>query len=255
MHALLLGLIGGLVAGRVGWHALWGALCAAAFVAMLLPLAAAVAVWSHPALGPLARQRAWRLLPALAMVGAAALAIGPRAQIVALGCAGGGLGAAYLAVRRRWGPRSAGAELAAIAAIGLVGPLAWILVGGASARWYLAAPAMFLAAGGTVPYVRERVRRRPVRDLRLRRRVRRGAPALLWQAAALALTGIAVSAGVVGPLTVVAFAPGAIATLAGIVAPERRPPIRRIGYGQTAIATAFAVLAGLALAGAGAGPR
>ncbi len=197
MHALLLGLIGGLVAGRVGWHALWGALCAAAFVAMLLPLAAAVAVWSHPALGPLARQRAWRLLPALAMVGAAALAIGPRAQIVALGCAGGGLGAAYLAVRRRWGPRSAGAELAAIAAIGLVGPLAWILVGGASARWYLAAPAMFLAAGGTVPYVRERVRRRPVRDLRLRRRVRRGAPALLWQAAlaGLALAGAGAGAG------------------------------------------------------------
>jgi hypothetical protein len=54
-------------------------------------------------------------------------------------------------------------------------------------------------------------------------------------------------AGVVNPLVPVAFVPGALKTFLGLARPETRPPIQRIGYVETAISTAFAILAGVGL--------
>jgi hypothetical protein len=44
-----------------------------------------------------------------------------------------------------------------------------------------------------------------------------------------------------------AFLPGTAKTVGALARPETKPPIRRIGYLETAISTVFAVLAGIGL--------
>jgi len=244
VHALLLGTVAGLAAGG---RDLVGLLLAVAFGALFLPLAAAVTALSRPALSVRAKRRTAGLATALAVAGVLALWRGPAAQLLEVGGAGIVLGAAYAAARATKGARSTPAELAAIAGICLLAPGAWLLVAGATARWPLSGAAAFLAFGGTVPYVRERVRRRRFRELALRERLRGGLPALVWQAAVLLFAGAAAGVGLVGPLAAAAFLPGAAKTLGGILGPESRPPIRRIGYLETAVSTAFALLAGIGL--------
>jgi hypothetical protein len=243
-HALLLGIVAGVAAG--GRDA-WGALLALAFGALFLPLAAAVSVWSHPRLGAASRRRAAVLAAVLLVAGALALLHGPARQILALGCAGAVLGGSYAAARLRTGPRSVATQLAAIAGICLLAPLAWLLVAGATIRWPLSAVAAFGSFGGSVPYVRERVRRRRFPSLTRGERLRGGLPALLWQAVALLTAGTAAAAGLVHPLVPVAFLPGAGKVAVAIARPETRPPIRRIGVVETVISSVFAVLAGIGL--------
>jgi hypothetical protein len=245
VHALLLGAVAGLAAGG---RDLVGLLLAIVFGALFLPLTAAVSVWSHPKLATRAKRRALVIGLALALAGALALLHGPTAQLVAVGAAGGVLSGAYVAARVRTGPRSVPTQLAAIAGICLFAPLTWLLVAGATARWPLSPLAAFLSFGGTVPYVRERVRRRRFTSLALAQRIRGGLPALLWQAAALLGSSVGAASGLVSWLVPVAFFPGAGKTLLGIVRPESRPPIKRIGYVETIISTVFAVLAGIGLA-------
>jgi hypothetical protein len=48
-------------------------------------------------------------------------------------------------------------------------------------------------------------------------------------------------------LVPLAFVPGALKTAIALARPETKPPIKRIGYLETAISTAFAVLAGIGL--------
>ncbi len=244
VHALLLGIVAGLTAGG---RDLAGAFLALAFGTLALPLSAAVSVMTRAALassGETARRRArWddghRGRPgAAARSGSTA----PRA--------GRGRRGALCRIRRRsrvTGPRSIPTQLSAIACISLLAPLAWLLVAGATARWPLSAPAAFLAFGGTVPYVRERVRRRRFQALSLGDRLRGGSVALSWQTVTLLLPALAVGAGIVHWLALLAFVPGAAKTFLALLRPESRPPIRRIGYLETVLSTAFAVLVAIGL--------
>jgi hypothetical protein len=172
---------------------------------------------------------------------------GPRAELLTAGAAGVILAVVYGALRARTGPRSLPTQLAAIASICLLAPVTWLLVAGAAGPWALAAPAAFLSFGGTVPYVRARVQRRRSGEQTLGQRMRGGAVALGWQVAALALAAGAVAASAATILLPVAYLPGAVKTFAGLGRPERRPPIKRIGYLETVVSTLFAVLAGLGL--------
>jgi len=95
--------------------------------------------------------------------------------------------------------------------------------------------------------VRERVRRRRFPEMSLAERLRGGAVALAWQIVALAgATALAVG-GTVSLLVPLAFVPGATKTTIALIRPETKPPIKRIGYLETVISTAFAVLAGVGL--------
>ena len=60
--------------------------------------------------------------------------------------------------------------------------------------------------------------------------------------------GAAAAIGLVHPLASLALLPGAVKTLLGLARAERRPALQRIGYLETAIATAFVLLAGVGLA-------
>lgn len=71
--------------------------------------------------------------------------------------------------------------------------------------------------------------------------------ALGWQAVALAFAVALASAGRVTLLAAVAFVPSAVKTFPGLALPERSPPVRRIGYLETATSTVFALLAGMGL--------
>lgn len=244
VHALLLGIVAGLAAGG---HTVPGLLLAIAFECLFLPLVAAVSVWSHPRFAAAARRRVLVFGVAFALLGLLALLHGPVPQLLSLAVAGVVVGGVYALVRVRTGPRSVLTQLAAIAGISLLAPLAWLLVAGATARWPLSGPASFLAFGGTVPYVRERVRRRSLKTTTPAERLRRGAPALLWQAAAVVASSAAAITGLVNPLVAVAFLPGAVKTFVALARPETRPPIKHIGYLETALSTVFAVLAGIGL--------
>jgi hypothetical protein len=244
VHALLLGIVAGLAAGG---RDVGGLLLALAFDALFLPLTASISFLSHRRLGVRARLRATVLAGVLVAAGVVALFHGPAPQLLETGGAAAVLAVTYAAARARTGARSVATQLAAIAGISLLAPLTWLLVAGASPRWQLSAIAAFCSFGGTVPYVRERVRRRRFAGLTPQERLRGGLLALGWQAASLAAAGAAAAAGLVNPLVAAAFLPGAVKTLAGIARPESRPPIRRIGYVETGISTAFALLAGIGL--------
>ncbi|MFB3738474.1 MAG: YwiC-like family protein [Candidatus Velamenicoccus archaeovorus] len=244
-HALLLGLVAGFAAGG---RSVAGLSLALAMGALFLPLAAAVSALSHRRLARAARRRMAWLGAAMAAAGLLALAVGPAPQLLALGGAGAALGTLYGAARAGAGPRSALAELAAIAGISLLAPAAWLLVAGPTPGWPLAGPVAFGSFGGTVPYVRERVRRRRTRPAGIAARLRGGAPALAWQGAALLLCSAAAAAGLVNVLVPVAFSPGAVKTAIGIARPETAPSMRRLGTVETVVSTAFAILAGLGLA-------
>ena len=136
---------------------------------------------------------------------------------------------------------------AAIACISLLAPLAWLLIAGSEGPWQLSAPVAFIAFGASVPYVRERVRRRKFKTMAPSERLRGGGLTLAWQALALLAAGAATVSGSTSPLLVVAFIPGAVKTAWTISRPETRPPIRHIGYLETALSTLFAVLAGIGL--------
>ncbi len=244
VHSLLLGVVAGFAAGGDDWA---GLALALAFGVLFLPLTAAMSVITQPRLAAAARHRAAILGSLFAVVGALALLHGPLPELLVLGAVGVVLGGLYGLSRARTGGRSVPSQLAAIVSISLLAPLAWILIAGPTARWPLAAPAAFLAFGGTVPYVRERVRRRRFAELTLAERLGGGAVALGWQMVALgAAVGLALT-GVVHPLLPLAFLPGATKTASALIRPERKPPIKRIGYLETAISTVFAVLAGIGL--------
>lgn len=244
VHALLLGIVGGIASGG---RDLIGILLSLAFGALFLPLAASVSYWSHSSLGARARRRAAILGGVYVVLSLLALARGPRNEMLILGAAAAAVALAYLGARTWKGARSIPAELAAIAGITLFAPLTWLLIAGAARGWALSAPAAFLAFGGTLPYVRERVERRTLGAIGLTQRLARALGAITWQAVALAIaTGLATTA-VTHPLIVAAFVPGAVKTVVGLGLPEHRPPIRQIGYVETGVSTAFAVLAGLAL--------
>lgn len=243
-HALVLGLVAGLTAGSRGWE---GIALAVASEAVFLPFTAAVSVITHPRLAPRARRRAIGLGAAVAALGGLALVHGPRPELLGIGAVGAALGALYALARVRAGGRSVPAQLAAIGGISLLASATWLLVAGPTPRWPLAAVWSFLAFGGAVPYVRERVRRRRLGPTGLAERLRGGALALGWQVIALALAWTLASQLEVTALAAVALVPGAVKTLLGIALPERSPPLRRIGYVETAIATLFAVLAGMGL--------
>jgi hypothetical protein len=244
VHALLLGIVAGFAAGGRNWT---GLLLSLAFGASFLPLTAAVSVITHPKLAARARRRAVALGALFAILGVLALVHGPAPELVSIGVVGAALGAVYAVARRLTGARSVPSQLAAIASICLLAPLAWLLIAGAIERWPLSAVAAFGSFGGTVPYVRERVRRRRFPSLTLAERIRGGWLAILWQAVALGAACIAAGAGFVTWLVPVAFVPGAIKVFAAIARPESRPPIKRIGYLETGISTVFAVLAGIGL--------
>lgn len=245
LHALLLGAIAGITAGGRDWA---GLAIALAIGALFLPIAAAISVWSHPRLAERARRRIAVLGAALVGASLLALVAGPVRELTVLGVTGAILGGAYAVARGKTGARSILTQLAAIAGITLLAPATWLLVAGPTDRWELAAPVAFLSFGGTVPYVRARVHRRKEPDQGLGARLRGGAVALAWQALAVAVsTGLAV-AGVVVTLVPVAYLPGAAKTTLGIARRERKPPIKRIGYVETAVSTVFVVLAGLGLA-------
>ncbi len=245
VHSLLLGVVAGLTAG--GDDPAGPALVLAVGV-LFLPLTAAISVIAHPRLGAAARRRAIVLGLAFAAVGALALLRGPRPELLLLGAAAAAAGIAYGIARRTGGARAVPTQLSAIAGICLLASLAWLLVAGPTERWPLAAVAAFLAFGGTVPYVRERVRRRRAAPMTLAERLRAGAPALSWQALTLTVALGAAALGAIHWLGAAAFAPGAVKTVLGLARPESKPPIKRIGYLETAISTAFAVLAGIGLA-------
>ncbi len=244
LHALLLGIVAGFAAGG---RDVAGLLLALAFGVLTLPLTAAVSVMSRAAVAARAKRRAAELLMAMAVASTLALLHGPGRQLLVLGSTGVVLSGVYAIGRQMKGPRSVPAQLAAIACISLLAPLAWLLVAGSTPRWPLSAPAAFLAFGGTLPYVRERVRRRRFAELTLRERLAGGLPALSWQAATLAVAVGAAAADAVGWLAAVAFAPGAVKTFLALLRPERRPPIRSIGVVETVISTVFAVVVGIGL--------
>ena len=244
VHAWLLGLVGGLVAGGRDWA---GLAISLGFAALFLPLAAAASFWSHKSLGAPARRRTVILLAAYAALGIAALGRGHVGNLLSLGAATVGVGIAYVIARAWKGPRSILAELAAIGGIALLAPLTWILIAGPARTWTLSAPAAFLAFGGTVPYVRERVARRTLGEIGVRARLARGTVAIAWQIVSVAAAGGIIAAGRANPLLVVALVPGAVKTIAALGARETRPPIRHIGYIETAVSTVFAILAGWGL--------
>ncbi len=244
VHSLLLGIVAGFAAGG---NDLVGLLLAVSFGALFLPFTAAVSVASHPRLAAAARRRA--VVVGLLEAGIAVLALvhGPMEPLLALSGAGAGLACLYAVSRSRTGPRSVPTQLAAIAGIAILAPYAWLLIAGAIGRWPLSGVAAFLAFGGTVPYVRERVRRRRFPDMSLGERLRGGAPAILWQVVALGGTTVAAIAGSLSPLVPIAFVPGAVKVVVALGRRETRPPIKRIGYLETAISTVFAILAGFGL--------
>lgn len=245
VHTLLLGIVAGAAAGTTfSWT---GFVLTLVFGALVLPISGAVSVWSHPKLGARAKRRTAVLLGIFAIADVVALAHGPAAELLALGVVGATLGAAYALARGRTGPRSTLTELVAIACLSLLAPLGWLLIAGAAGPWQLSAPIAFLAFGGTVPYVRTRVRRRRFTDMTLGQRLRGGAVALTWQAVALSVGVAVAAAGITTWWVPVAYVPGAIKTLIGIAGPERKPPIKHMGYLETAISTLFAVLAGIGL--------
>lgn len=244
VHALLLGLVAGIAAGNASWA---GGLVALVFVLVFLPFGAAVSSLSRRPARRQAQRRIAYLSIGMAATGAVALAIGPVVELLAVGVATAALAGSYAAARQASGPRSVLAELLAIASISLFAPLTWLLVSGPAPAWELSAPVAFLAFGGTVPYVRERVHRRKETGLTLVVRLRRGATAVGWQAGALVFAVVATSLGSATWLLPVAFVPGAVKTVAGLAAPERRPPIKRIGILETVVSTVFAILAGIAL--------
>ena len=244
VHSLLLGIVAGFAAGGDDWA---GLALALAFGALFLPLTAAVSVITQPRLARAARRRATVLGALFAAVGVLSLVHGPAPELLWLGGTGVALGGLYAASRAWTGGRSVPSQLSAIASIALLAPLSWLLIAGATDRWPLSAPTAFLGFAGTVPYVRERVRRRRFATMTPTERIRGGWVALVWQAAALAGAVALAVAGVVHPLVPIAFVPGATKVAVAIVRPEARPPIKRIGYLETAISTAFAVLAGIGL--------
>ncbi len=244
MHALLLGVIAGVGAGG---RDLLGLALAVLFGTLFVPLTAAVSALSHPRLRSRAFRRAVALGLALSALGLLALVRGPAGPLLGIAGAGAPVGVVYAVARARTGARSVPTQLAAIAGISLLAPFAWVLLGGGSDRWPLAAAGAFASFGGTVPYVRERVRRRRRADRTVAIRARNGLVALLWQALALVCALGALAAGAIHPLVPIALVPGAIKTFAGILRSESRPPIKRIGYLETVISTVFAVLAGIGL--------
>jgi YwiC-like protein len=243
-HALLLGLVASVATGHVDGA---GALLAVALTALFLPLSGAVSVASHPAMRAAARRRALALGALELALGILALLHGPVAPLLWLGVAAAVLGGGYAFARSRFGARGVLTQLFAIAGISLLAPATWLLGAGDRGPWALSAAAAFLSFGGTVPYVRERVRRRRTPDRPLAERIRGGSVALGWQAAALAVAVLAWATGVASWLLPVAFVPGAAKTAIGILTRETKPPIQRIGYLETAVSTVFAVLAGVGL--------
>ena len=182
-----------------------------------------------------------------AVLGGLTLVRGPAGELLAVGAAAAILAGGYAFARTLKGPRSTPAQLAAIACISLLAPLAWLLIAGASDQWQLSAPVAFLAFGASVPYVRERVRRRKFKTMTLGERLRGGTLTLTWQALALLAAVAAAVSGATALLVAVAFIPGAVKTTWAIARPESRPPIRHIGYVETVLSTLFAVLAGIGL--------
>lgn len=244
IHALLLGAVAGVTAGDPSWS---GLLVAVSFVLVFLPLGAAVSSLSRVAVRRQAQRRIPFLVGGLGVAGAGALAIGPVVELAVIGVAAVFLAGAYEIARRMRGHRSVSAELLAIAGISTFAPMTWLLVSGPSPAWALSGPVAFLAFGGTVPYVRERVHRRKETDLTIAVRLRRGALAMAWQAAALASAAVAAWAGWATWLLPVAFGAGTVKTVAGLTARERRPRIQRIGIVEAVVSTVFAILAGIAL--------
>ena len=244
IHALLLGVIAGFVSGGEDFG---GLLLALTLAALVLPISGAVSVWSHPKLAARARRRGAGLAAVFAVLGGFTLVHGPAVELLTVGASAAVLAGCYALARIRKGPRSTSAQLAAITCISLLAPLAWLLIAGADDGWQLSAPVAFLAFGASVPYVRERVRRRRFKTMTLAERLRGGTPTLAWQAVALLASGAAAVSGLASPLVAVAFLPGAVKTTRAIALPESRPPIRRIGYVETVLSTLFAVLAGVGL--------
>lgn len=243
-HALALGLAAALTAGGVD---IAGVLIAVALTALFVPLTGAISVLSHPAMRDAARRRAIALGCVGAAVGLAALVHGPASSLAWLVVAAALVAVWYAIARRRAGARGVVTQLAAIAGICLLAPATWLLSIGDRGPWALSAVAAFLSFGGTVPYVRERVRRRRTPDEPLGARLAAGWRALGWQAAALTVGVSLVALDRAGALLPLALVPGAVKTAAGIARRERKPPIQRIGYLETAVSTAFAVLAGIGL--------
>jgi hypothetical protein len=244
VHSLLLGVVAGFAAGGDDWL---GLALALGFGALFLPLTAAVSAITQPRLAAAARRRTMALGAAFAGLGALALVHGPVLEILLIGAVGAGLAGLYGLARRATGGRSVLSQLTAIASISLLAPLAWLLIAGPTDRWPLSAAVAFVAFGGTVPYVRERVRRRRFPAMTLSERLRGGAVAIAWQVVAVATSLTLAAAGAVSVLVPIAFLPGAIKTVVALAGPERRPPIQRIGYLETVVSTVFAVLAGLGL--------
>ncbi len=244
VHSLLLGIVAGFASGGDDWT---GLVLALGFGALFLPLTAAISVITQPRLAAAARRRTLVLGATFGALGILALAHGPVRELLAIGGVGAGLAGLYGLTRRATGARSVPSQLAAIASISLLAPLAWLLIAGPTDRWPLSATAAFLAFGGTVPYVRERVRRRRFPSMSLRERLRGGAVAIAWQVMAVALSWALAAAGTVSVILPIAFIPGALKTAIALARPETRPPIKRIGYLETALSTVFAVLAGLGL--------
>jgi hypothetical protein len=244
VHSLLLGIVAGFAAGGGD---LAGLALALGFGALFLPLTAAISVISQPRSAAAARRRAAVLGALFATLGALALAHGPARELLTTGAVGVVLAGTYGLARKTTGPRSVPAQLAAIAGISLLAPLAWLLIAGPTARWALSAAVAFVEFGGTVPYVRERVRRRRFAAMTPAERLRGGATAIAWQVVALVAATTLAATGVVNPLVPAAFVPGAVKTIVALARPETKPPIARIGYLETAISTVFAVLAGIGL--------
>jgi hypothetical protein len=243
-HALLLGLTAAISARGVD---LAGALIAVAITALFVPLTAAISAMSHPAMRDAARRRFASLGAIGAALGLAALVHGPASSLAWLACGGSVIALWYGLARRRAGARAVVTRLAAIAGISLLAPATWLLCAGDRGPWWLSSLVAFLSFGGSVPYVRERVRRRRRQVEPLGARLVAAWPALAWQAVALVVGIALVSLDRAGPLLAVAFLPGAVKTVAGVARRERKPPIQRIGYLETAVSTVFAVLAGIGL--------
>lgn len=244
VHSLLLGIVAGFAAGGRQWV---GLLLALGFGTLVLPITAAVSVWSHPKLKAAARRRAASLLVVFAALGIGALLLGPALQLIQLGAVGAVGATAYALIRRSTAARATPTQLAAIACISLLAPLAWLLIAGGTGPWAWSAVAAFAAFGGTVPYVQERVRRRRFNEMTLAERLKGGAKAMAWQLVVLSSACAAAATGAVGALVPLAYVPGATKTTVALLRPESRPPLKRIGYLETGISTLFAVLAGIGL--------